>query len=76
MEHSQSGYYEKSPRSRFVAFMLCLFLGLLGIHRFYVGKAWTGLLQLLTGGGFVVWAVIDLIMIFFGFFTDAEGRRL
>ena len=33
-----------SPKSRLVAFLLCFFLGELGIHRFYVGKVGTGLL--------------------------------
>ena len=65
-----------SPRSRLVAGLLCFFFGLLGIHRFYVGKWGTGLIQLFTGGGFVIWAVIDLFLIIFGLFTDAEGRRL
>ena len=69
-------YYERSTHNRWIALLLCLFLGLLGIHRFYVGKVWTGLLQMLTGGGFVVWTVVDFILILFGFFRDSEGRRL
>ena len=41
----------QSPKSRLVALLLCIFLGGLGIHRFYVGKTGTGILMILTGGG-------------------------
>jgi TM2 domain-containing membrane protein YozV len=47
-------------RSKGVAFLLWLFLGLLGAHRFYLGKIGTGILYLLTGGVFGIGWVIDL----------------
>lgn len=65
-----------SPKSRLVALLLCLFVGSLGVHRFYVGKIGTGVLMILTLGGLGVWTVIDLIFIAVGSFTDNEGRRV
>ena len=63
-------------KSWVAALLLCLFLGGLGIHRFYVGKVGTGILQLLTFGGFGLWALIDLIMIAVGKFGDKQGYAL
>ena len=42
-----------------LAWILQTFFGLLGIHRFYLGKPWTGLLWLLTGGLFLVGYAYD-----------------
>jgi TM2 domain-containing membrane protein YozV len=52
------------------------FLGVFGIHRFYAGKIGTGLLQLVTMGGFGLWAIVDNIMIAWGTFTDGHGERI
>ncbi len=67
---------DTSDRSRAVALALSVLLGLLGVHRFYVGKTGTGILMLLTFGGFFVWNLIDIIQIAAGTFTDVEGRRV
>jgi len=40
-----------SPKSRLAALLLCALLGVLGVHRFYVGKIGTGILMLVTLGG-------------------------
>ena len=64
---------EGSQKNGVVCLLLCFFLGCLGIHRFYVGKMGTGVLMLITLGGFGIWALIDLIMIIIGKFTDASG---
>jgi|GEM_PF-431939 uncharacterized RDD family membrane protein YckC/TM2 domain-containing membrane protein YozV len=65
-----------SEKRNLPVFLLCFFLGMVGVHRFYVGKIGTGLLQLLTLGGVGLWAVIDLIVILCGGFTDKEGNRI
>lgn len=59
-----------------ITLLLCLFLGGIGVHRFYVGKIGTGILQLITLGGCGIWTVIDLIMILTGKFTDANGNEI
>jgi TM2 domain-containing membrane protein YozV len=63
-------------KSWIAALLLSFFLGALGVHRFYVGKIGTGILMLLTIGGFGVWALIDFIMIAVGKFTDKQGQPL
>lgn len=65
---------DKSRKSRIIAFLLCFFFGLLGVHRFYVGKVGTGVLWLLTSGLFGIGALIDLFLIIFGGFRDEDGR--
>jgi len=63
-------------KSWIVTLLLSFFLGALGVHRFYVGKIGTGILMLITVGGFGVWALIDFIMIAVGKFSDKQGLAL
>ncbi len=65
-----------SGKSRLVTLLLCLLVGYLGVHRFYVGKVGTGVLMIFTLGGLGIWYLIDLIMIVMGIFKDANGRAV
>jgi len=56
--------------------LLCFFLGVFGIHRFYTGHTAIGVVQLLTLGGCGIWVLVDLIMIIVGSFKDAKGHLL
>lgn len=56
--------------------LLCFFLGIFGVHRFYVGKIGTGLLMLVTLGGLGIWSLIDFIIIVCGNFTDKQGNAI
>ena len=50
-------------KNKWIAFLLCLFLGGLGAHKFYEGKVGMGILYLFTLGLFGIGALIDLIVI-------------
>ncbi len=63
-------------RSKAVAFWLCLFFGVLGIHRFYLGKTISGLIWLFTGGVFGVGYLLDVLRIAFNLMRDGNGYPL
>lgn len=50
-------------KNKWVAFVLCLFLGLVGAHKFYEGKILMGVVYIFTAGLFFVGWIIDLIAI-------------
>lgn len=57
-----------------ITFLLCWFLGVFGVHRFYTGHTTIGIIQILTLGGCGIWTLIDFIIILMGDFKDAEGN--
>ena len=65
-----------SPKSKIIAILLCVFLGGLGIHRFYLGYTVIGVIQLLTIGGCGIWALVDLVLIAIGSLNDKDGQPL
>lgn len=65
-----------SPKSRLVALLLCIFLGGLGAHKFYLGKTGMGILYLFTAGLFGIGALIDLIMLITGSAKDGDGLEV
>ena len=63
-------------KSKLTAVLLCFFLGSLGIHRFYLGYTLIGVIQLLTFGGLLTWAILDLIRLIIGSLKDSERNAL
>ena len=62
----------KSPKSKKVTLILsCLFVG---GHRFYTGKIWSGIFQLITAGGLLFWQFSDIVDICRNRFRDSEDR--
>ncbi len=60
-------------KSHLVALLLSIFVGSLGVDRFYLGYVGTGVLKLLTLGGFGIWWLIDLILIATKSLEPADG---
>ncbi|WP_420264648.1 TM2 domain-containing protein [Candidatus Magnetominusculus dajiuhuensis] len=64
---------DESPKSRLIALILCFLTGWLGGHRFYCNKVGTGIVMMLTMGGFGLWYFVDLVMISLGSFKDKDN---
>lgn len=60
MDRAADFRYAPGPKDYTVTWILLVFLGMFGVHRFYLGKWITGLLYLCTGGCFLIGYLYDL----------------
>ncbi|MDD4839319.1 MAG: TM2 domain-containing protein [Clostridia bacterium] len=59
----QPNYYNgKKPKNKWVGFLLCFFFGIFGVHRFYEGRIFSGILFLFTCGFMGIGWLIDTIV--------------
>ena len=65
-----------SEKSRLATTLFAWFLGVLGVHRFYLGKIGSGIAMLFTVGGLGIWALVDFIMAVSGKMKDKEGKLI
>lgn len=78
MEVNQTNSQQNTSNQRdwLVALLLSIFLGELGVDRFYMGHIGLGILKLVTFGGCGIWWLVDLILIATGSMKDADGQPL
>jgi hypothetical protein len=65
-----------SQREFMTALLLSIFVGSLGVDRFYLGDTGLGILKLCTCGGLGIWHIIDVILIATRKLNDTDGRPL
>ena len=72
------GYDKQHPGQKtfLTTWLLSLLLGVFGVDRFYLGKVGTGILKLVTFGGFGIWALVDLILVLANKTRDKQGLPL
>jgi serine/threonine protein kinase len=76
MSPSEGVSKERELKKLMTAWILSIVVGYFGVDRFYMGKVGTGILKLVTIGGYGVWAFIDAYQLGGGKVTDKWGRQL
>ena len=74
MDRQADWRYKAGPIDYSIAWLLLTFLGVLGIHRFYMGKILTGLLYLISGGLFFLGILYDFLTLN-GQVSELNGQR-
>jgi hypothetical protein len=67
---------DPNDKNQTTALILSIFVGWLGVDRFYLGYVGLGILKLITFGGCGIWWLIDLILIAMNKLKDADGNQL
>ena len=63
-------------KSKITALLLSIFLGSIGVDRFYLGYIGLGIVKLITCGGFGIWSLIDIILIAVDKLPTKDGQPL
>lgn len=67
----------RNKQRHFLAvFFISFMWGAYGVDRFYLGKIGTGILKLITFGGFGIWAIVDFALIMSGAMRDKQGNEM
>ena len=69
----------KSSKNWVVLLVLSILLGVFGVDRFYAGSPLNivfGIIKFLTGGGFGIWWIVDIILVICGKFKDAKEKYI